>query len=424
MDPPGEDPKLWVVYNFKGGVGKTTTVINVAMALRAATHPDNPTDTGPNILMVDADPQCNLTAFFNREKQDDADEANNVDDGDDDTDEDDKFEGHIQCDSISPEAEADTQESLKQEANNIYTGLQPVLQNKANEMGHFDDKSLVHVRPADGNNGNVWLLPGSPRFGKFEQKIPSLANFDTGNMPIFGAFRRFVCGTALAVKASVVLIDVGPSRGALNQCITMSSDFIIPPTTIGLLAYESTGQLYKTILPDFFKFRASIVEKQEAMAQGPEAIDQDMADTFFIPHDPPCIWPLLISCYNVSDKRTKSRPSTVVKEHEGMIASYQELVEDAKKNVLLQDFFVAIPATPRKQNLYNAYIIPIMPSIPLKIVHGCEMARMSVVEVKTETLKKSVHLTTNRKKALEFGRLARRRWLSFARTALSNMDSS
>lgn len=142
------------------------------MALRAVTHPDvnNPTaDKAPNILMVDADPQCNLTAFFNREKQDDADEANDVDDGDDDDHEDTKFEGFIQCDSISSEAEANTRESLKQEANNIYTGLQPVLQNKANQLGHFDDKSLVHVRQADGNKGNVWLLPGSPRFGNFEQ---------------------------------------------------------------------------------------------------------------------------------------------------------------------------------------------------------------------------------------------------------------
>lgn len=228
----------------------------------------------------------------------------------------------------------------------------------------------------------------------------------------------------MAVKASVVLIDVGPSRGALNQCITMSSDFIIPPTTIGLLAYESTVQLYETILPDFWSFRANIVKKQEAMTQCPEPIDPVMAEKFFIPHDPPCIWPLLVSCYNVSDGRTKSPTSTVVKEHEGMIASYKELVEAVKKQDLLRKSFVSVPVRPLKQATDdNAYVIPIMPSIPLKIVHGCEMAKKSVVELNATTVSSSEHHKVSRKKALEIGRLARRRWYSFATTMLSNMDA-
>jgi nitrogenase subunit NifH len=42
-------------FNHKGGVGKTTLTINVADML---------VDLGLRVLMIDADPQCNLTSFY------------------------------------------------------------------------------------------------------------------------------------------------------------------------------------------------------------------------------------------------------------------------------------------------------------------------------------------------------------------------
>ena len=45
------------VYNFKGGVGKTSLVINLASTL-AAEHKKR-------VLMADMDPSGNLTSFFN-----------------------------------------------------------------------------------------------------------------------------------------------------------------------------------------------------------------------------------------------------------------------------------------------------------------------------------------------------------------------
>ena len=43
------------LYNHKGGVGKTTLTVNIASALAKA---------GKRVLLVDADPQCNLTSYL------------------------------------------------------------------------------------------------------------------------------------------------------------------------------------------------------------------------------------------------------------------------------------------------------------------------------------------------------------------------
>ena len=43
------------IFNHKGGVGKTTLTVNIAGALA---------QIGKRVLLVDSDPQCNLTSYL------------------------------------------------------------------------------------------------------------------------------------------------------------------------------------------------------------------------------------------------------------------------------------------------------------------------------------------------------------------------
>ena len=49
------DPVRITIYNHKGGVGKTTLAVNIAFALSSI---------GKSVLVVDSDPQCNLTSYL------------------------------------------------------------------------------------------------------------------------------------------------------------------------------------------------------------------------------------------------------------------------------------------------------------------------------------------------------------------------
>lgn len=200
-------------FNHKGGVGKTTLTVNVADALE---------DQGKAILLVDADPQCNLTAFY----------INELD-----------LEG-LFADDAEDEERAST----------LWSAIKPVVAGRG---------GVRKVTTWDvGSDGRIALLPGDVMLSQYEEELPqawtdSFARKIRG-YDVMTAVAQVVNNTAKELKADVVLYDVGPNVGALNRAVLLDCDFFITPvaadlfslralTTVGLSISKWVGD-WKTIL--------------------------------------------------------------------------------------------------------------------------------------------------------------------------------
>lgn len=207
--------KRLAIFNHKGGVGKTTLTVNIAAALA---------EMGHNVLLVDSDPQCNLTSYLV--------ESNVVDD-------------------MLDRSETDS-------GRTIWSGLKPV----SDGLGE-----IKHIKPVESNVDKMFLIPGDILLSEFESELYQ----SWGE-----AFQRRVKGfrgtTALSTlvnetcseyKIDFVFYDSGPNIGPLNRAILLDCDnYIIPAAcdlfsirafkTLGrrLAAWIKDWQTVLTIAPD------------------------------------------------------------------------------------------------------------------------------------------------------------------------------
>src|ERR1700754_736758 len=187
---PRKRPRL-TLFNHKGGVGKTTLTVNLAFALA---------DMGHQVLLVDSDPQCNLTSYLV--------EADVVD----------------KCLDQSESANGKT----------LWSALRPLL---------GAGKSLNAIVPYERAR-RVFLLPGDIRLSQYELALQQ-AWLDCLQRKIRGflettALSQLVDVCASTVDADFVLYDVGLNIGPLNRAILLDCDFFVVP---GACDYFSTRAL-------------------------------------------------------------------------------------------------------------------------------------------------------------------------------------
>lgn len=170
------------LFNHKGGVSKTTSCFNVGWMMASKGH---------RVLLVDADPQCNLSGLMLGYRG-----VN-------------EFERFYE----------------KEPDRNLRSGLAPAFESKPEQLKPVD------AVQAKGNK-NLFLLPGHIRLSEYEVTL-GIAQELSGsiqtlqNLP--GSIRHLIGLTAEAIGAEYVLIDMNPSLSSINQNISMTSDFFIVP---------------------------------------------------------------------------------------------------------------------------------------------------------------------------------------------------
>lgn len=205
--------KIIAMFNHKGGVSKTTTAYNLGWALA---------DKGYRTILVDADPQCNLTgvamnlSFLPERVGSDA-EMGGVP------------EEIGAAEDAAYEALGENVSNFWAETaeENIYSALKPAF---------FSEPRLlegVNCLPVK-NNENLFLLPGSLNLGEFETDLAVAQGLSDSlqssrNLP--GAMYAMLSKTAEKMDADYMIIDMSPSLGAINQNLVSVSDLVIIPTS-------------------------------------------------------------------------------------------------------------------------------------------------------------------------------------------------
>jgi len=192
--------KKLVLFNHKGGVGKTTLTVNIAAALG---------DLGLRVLLVDADPQCNLTSFYLEEQQIDV----------------------LLGDSDDDDAGA-----------TLWSAIKPVVRGRGGP---------VEIPVYNTTHANVLIAPGDVLLADYEEELPdawtrSFARNERG-YDVLRALSDAVEILATAHRADVVMYDVGPNVGPLNRVILLDSDFFITPVAADLFSLRALSTVGRAV---------------------------------------------------------------------------------------------------------------------------------------------------------------------------------
>lgn len=248
--------KQIALFNHKGGVSKTTTTFNLGWMLA---------NKGKKVILVDCDPQCNLTGMVLG------------------------FKDPEEFDTIYNSTGVTS----------IRDGLRPAFESLPR---------LIEPVTCEEINGqpNMFLLPGHIGLAEYEVTLGisqelsgSLVTLQ--NLP--GSLRYLFNITAEKYGADIVLIDMSPSLGAINQNLLMTSDYFIIP-----------------MAPDYFSLMAidslsSIIPKWKDWSNKAKSTPQLSEATYPIPQCNPKLLGTVIQRYRI---RERLKPS----------AAFQKWIDD------------------------------------------------------------------------------------------------
>lgn len=217
--------KIISIFNNKGGVGKTTLTFHLAHILA---------EKGNKVLLIDLDPQCNLTAISM-----DKDKLREIWD---------EENPYIHDFRKMKNQDPDALKKISSETRSIHFLLKPI------EDGESDGE----ISPPYKLTENLALIPGRLTVQKYENHISRLWSDFKSNVPFavraVEGIRELACKYAKRYDYDYVIIDTSPSLGSLNKVVISTADgFFIPcmPDMFSSYGIENIGRALGDWKKDF-----------------------------------------------------------------------------------------------------------------------------------------------------------------------------
>ncbi|WP_426313533.1 ParA family protein [Methylobacterium fujisawaense] len=193
--------KQIAIFNHKGGVSKTTMTFHLAWMLAGL---------GKRVMVVDCDPQCNLTGVFI---------------------------GNIDTDDYPFES------ATPQKPRNIRDAVRPAFESRPYTI------TATELHESTLQPG-LFLLPGHVGLSEYESQLAvahELSNTLSALQNIPGALHQAIKLAADHHNIDFALVDMSPSLGAINQNLFMTSDGFILPMAPDLFSSMALRSLARTL---------------------------------------------------------------------------------------------------------------------------------------------------------------------------------
>nr|MBF0222745.1 AAA family ATPase [Desulfobulbaceae bacterium] len=184
-------------FNNKGGVGKTSLIYHLAWMYASLRK---------RVVIVDLDPQANLTAAFLDEE---------------------KIEEIWGSQDIG---------------STIYQCVKPLT-----AVGDIAEPILQNIAT------DLYLIPGDVNLSGYEDALSNEWPNSMGDnnlyrpMRILSSFWQVMKMAAVKVQADIILVDIGPNLGAINRSVLIATDYVVIPLGADLFSLQGLKNLGPTL---------------------------------------------------------------------------------------------------------------------------------------------------------------------------------